>query len=85
MLRMVNHMVDSYLDLRRLLTRQLTTLQQQLLDPKSRFDDWQVLLDSRNTLHMLEDVCEDQRSAVQEWIDALDEWPDDADAGAART
>ena len=74
MLRMVNHMVDSYLDLRRLLTRQLGYLQQQLLDPKSRFDDWKILLDSRNTLHMLEDTCEDQRSAVQEWIDALDEW-----------
>jgi magnesium transporter len=47
----------------------------ELLDPKSRFDDWQVLLDSRNALHLLEDTCEDQRSAVQEWIDALDEWP----------
>ncbi len=78
MLRMVNHMVDSYLDLRRLLTRQLGYLQQELLDPKSRFDDWGVLLDSRNALHMLEDICEDQRSAVQEWIDALDEWPDAA-------
>ncbi|MBL8328249.1 MAG: magnesium transporter CorA family protein [Rubrivivax sp.] len=75
MLRMVNHMVDSYLDLRRLLTRQLSTLQRELLDPKSRFNDWQVLLDSRNALHELEDTCEDQRSAVQEWLDALDEWP----------
>jgi magnesium transporter len=84
MLRMVNHMVDSYLDLRRLLTRQLGYLQQQLLDPKSRFDDWKILLDSRNTLHMLEDTCEDQRSAVQEWIDALDEWPDEAEPGARR-
>ncbi len=84
MLRMVNHMVDSYLDLRRLLTRQLGNLQQQLLDPKSRFDDWHILLESRNTLHMLEDTCEDQRSAVQEWIDALDEWPDEADAHARR-
>jgi Mg2+ and Co2+ transporter CorA len=80
MLRMVNHMVDSYLDLRRLLTRQLGYLQQQLLDPKSHFSDWQILLDSRNTLHQLEDICEDQRAAVQEWIDALDDWPDDDDA-----
>ena len=75
MLRMVNHMVDGYLDLRRLLTRQLGALQQQLLDPKNRFADWQVLLDSRNTLHTLEDICEDQRSALQEWIDALEDWP----------
>jgi magnesium transporter len=84
MLRMVNHMVDSYLDLRRLLTRQLGYLQQELLDPKSRFDDWQILLDSRNSLHLLEDTCEDQRSAVQEWIDAMDEWPEAADAVARR-
>jgi Mg2+ and Co2+ transporter CorA len=84
MLRMVNHMVDSYLDLRRLLTRQLGTLQAQLLDPRSRFDDWQILLESRNSLHLLEDTCEDQHTAVQEWIDALDEWPDEADLQARR-
>ena len=84
MLRMVNHMVDSYLDLRRLLTRQLGTLQAQLLDPRSRFNDWQILLESRNTLHMLEDTCEDQRSAVQEWIDAIDEWPEEIDVSARR-
>jgi magnesium transporter len=84
MLRMVNHMVDSYLELRRLLTRQLSTLQTSLLNPKSRFDDWQVLLASRDTLHVLEDTCEDQRSAMQEWIDALEEWPPETDASAAR-
>ncbi len=84
MLRMVNHMVDSYLDLRRLLTRQLGYLQQELLDPKSRFRDWSVLLESRNALHLLEDTCEDQRSAVQEWIDGLDEWPEEHDAQARR-
>jgi len=84
MLRMVNHMVDSYLDLRRQLTRRLDELQSELLDPKNRFHDWPVLLESRNTLHMLEDTCEDQRAAVQEWIDALDEWPDVADAAGRR-
>jgi len=84
MLRMVNHMVDSYLELRRLLTRQLGSLQSELLDPKSRFGDWKLLLDARNILHMLEDTCEDQRSAMQEWIDALDEWPTEGVAGAQR-
>jgi magnesium transporter len=84
MLRMVNHMVDSYLDLRRLLTKQLGTLQSELLDPRSQFADWQILLESRNALHLLEDTCEDQRSAVQEWIDALDEWPDEPDAHGRR-
>ena len=76
MVRMVNHMVDSYLELRRLLTRQLTYLQQELFSPRSRYDTWQVLLESRNTLHLLEDTCEDQRSAIVEWIDAMDEWPE---------
>ncbi|MBL8288444.1 MAG: magnesium transporter CorA family protein [Rubrivivax sp.] len=75
MLRMANYIVDSYLELRRLLSRQLGTLQQQLLDPRQRFADWPMLLESRNALHLLEDTCEDQRAAVQEWIDALDEWP----------
>ncbi len=84
MLRMVNHMVDGYLDLRRLLTRQLGALQTELLNPKSRFHDWPVLLESRNTLHLLEETCEDQRAAVQEWIDALDEWPDATGAAARR-
>lgn len=75
MLRMVNHMVDSYLDLRRLLSRQLATQQQELFSRKARRVNWQAMLASRNTLHHLEDICEDQRSAVQEWIDALAEWP----------
>ncbi|MED5620345.1 magnesium transporter CorA family protein [Ideonella sp. BN130291] len=84
MLRMVNHIVDSYLDLRRRLTRQLGEMQSSLLDPKNRVHDWQVLLDARNVLHVLEDTCEDQRSAVQEWIDAADEWPPVGDAQAMR-
>jgi magnesium transporter len=84
MLRMVNHMVDSYLELRRLLTRHFSTLQAELLNPRSRFADWQVILSSREALHLLEDTCEDQRSAVQEWIDALDEWPAETEADARR-
>ena len=81
MLRMVNHMVDSYLELRRLLTRQFTHLQSELFRPSGGFRSWQLLLESRNALHLLEDTCEDQRSALVEWIDALEEWPvDDAPA-----
>lgn len=84
MLRMVNHMVDRYLDLRRLLTRQFGHLQQEMFNPRSNFNHWQLLLESRNAMHLLEDICEDQRSAVVEWIDALDEWPDEADPAAQR-
>ena len=84
MLRMVNHMVDRYLDLRRLLTRQFGHLQQELFKPRSHFTNWQLLLESRNAMHLLEDICEDQRSAIVEWIDALDEWPDEPDPAARR-
>ena len=82
MLRMVNHMVDSYLELRRLLTKHLDLLQQSLFGPRSDPGGWQMLLASRNALHVLEDICEDQRAAIVEWIDALDEWPP-PDGGAA--
>jgi len=84
MLRIVNHMVDGYLDLRRLLTRQLGYLQQELLSSRRGFDNWQALLESRNALHQLEDTCEDQRSAIQEWIDTMDEWPVESDPAAQR-
>jgi len=84
MLRMANHMVDSYLDLRRALTRQFGVLQKLLLDQHSHFDNWPLLLNSREALHRVEDTCEDQRSAVQEWIDALDEWPVSADLAVQR-
>ena len=84
MLRIVNHMVDSYLDLRRLLTRQFAYLQQELLSNRQQFKHWQALLEARNTLHMLEDTCEDQSAAVQEWIDALEDWPSPSDAQAQR-
>ncbi len=84
MLRMINHMVDGYLDLRRQLTRQLGDLEHQLLDPKTRFNDWQVLLDSRKGLHLIEEMCEDQSAAVQEWIDATDELPQPAQPEAQR-
>ena len=84
MLRMVNHMVDGYLDLRRVLTRHLGALQQQLLDPRSRFSDWSALLASRNAMQALEDTCEDQRAALQEWLDVLAQWPAAAEAAGQR-
>ncbi len=83
-LRMVNFMVDSYLELRRLLTKQLDMLQQELFGPSPGATGWKLLLDSRNGLHVLEDICEDQQAAITEWIDALDELPPDGDAAVLR-
>ncbi|MDP2742915.1 MAG: magnesium transporter CorA family protein, partial [Hydrogenophaga sp.] len=74
MLRIVNQMVDGYLELRRELTRQLDHWQAELLHPKTRFNNWNSLLDARISLHQLDEICEDQRSAMQDWIESLEEW-----------
>ncbi len=73
MLRIVDSMVDGYLELRRRLTGQLDRWQSALLDPRSRFSNWQALLDGRNTLHQLQEMCEDQRNALAEWLQTLNE------------
>lgn len=74
MLRLVNQMVDGYLDLRRELSRQLDHWQTELLRPRARYVNWSSLLDARLSLHALDEICEDQRTAVQDWIDALETW-----------
>jgi Mg2+ and Co2+ transporter CorA len=76
MLRIVNQMVDGYLELRRELTFQLEHWQTELLNPKTRFNNWASLLQARLSLHHLDEICEDQHSAVQDWIEALKTWPD---------
>jgi Mg2+ and Co2+ transporter CorA len=75
MLRVISLMVDSYLNLRRELTRQLDHWQTELLNPKGRFNNWHALLDARLALHYLDEICEDQRSSIQDWIDALNALP----------
>ena len=74
-LRMINTMVDSYLDVRRELTQQLDHWQEALLKTTSQFTDWSTLLMARNQLHMLEDLCDEQHDAMQEWLDSLREQP----------
>ncbi|MEG0150866.1 MAG: magnesium transporter CorA family protein [Comamonas sp.] len=75
MLRMVNTMVDGYLDLRRSLTRQIDHWQLALLRPNKRFTSWNSVLDVRLALHQLDEICEDQRASVQDWTEALEGWP----------
>jgi len=76
MLRIVNQMVDSYLALRRELTHQLDHWQAELLNPKTRFNNWSTLMDARLALHHLDEICEEQRSSIQDWIEAVKTWPD---------
>lgn len=73
MLRMINMMVDSYLDLRKDLSTQLDHWQTELLNPRSHFTNWSALMAARNELHTLEDLCEEQHDAMQEWLDTMRE------------
>ena len=75
MLRMINMMVDSYLDLRKVLNAELDQWQQALLAARSRGADWGALMMARNALHTLEDLCEEQNDAMQEWLDEQQEQP----------
>ena len=87
-LRMVNAMVDSYLDVRKELTTQLEHWQAELLKPDSRFINWGSLMGARSQLHVLEDLCDEQHDAMQEWLDSLREQPMSsfaADAQLAQT
>lgn len=83
MLRIVNHMVDGYLALRHELTRQLDHWQSALLKPGARFTNWNSVLDARLGLHQLDEICEDQHAALQDWIDSIETWPE-GDTPAAK-
>jgi magnesium transporter len=69
MLRLLNAMVDQYLDLRQPLTSQIDRWQRALLNPRKPFKDWMALLDARIELHKLDRLCEEQHDALQELRD----------------
>lgn len=69
MLRLLNAMVDQYLELRQPLTQQLDRWQHALLDPRKPFKNWLALLDSRIELRKLDHLCEEQHDALQELRD----------------
>jgi magnesium transporter len=78
MLRMINVMVDSYLELRKQLSAEMDTWQRELLRPASKQANWNSLLVARSELHKLEDLCEEQNDAMQEWLDTAREQPPSA-------
>ncbi len=69
MLRLLNAMVDQYLDLRQPLTAQIDRWQRALLNPRRPFNDWTALLDARIELRKLDLLCEEQHDALQELRD----------------
>jgi Mg2+ and Co2+ transporter CorA len=71
MLRLLNAMVDQYLELRQPLTQQLDRWQQALLNPRRPFNNWMALLEARMELRRLDNLCEEQHDALQELRDHL--------------
>jgi magnesium transporter len=71
MLRILNILVDSYLDLRAPLAQQLDSWQRELLDPSRPFHDWSSLLEARIEIRKLEQLSEEQYDALQEFRDSL--------------
>jgi magnesium transporter len=69
MLRLLNGMVDRYLELRQPLTEQLERWQRRLLDSRRNFHEWYELLEARSEMRKLEQLCEEQLDSLQGWID----------------
>lgn len=69
MLRLLNAMVDQYLDLRQPLSLQIDRWQRALLNTQRPFNDWMALLDARIELRKLDHLCEEQHDALQELRD----------------
>ena len=74
-LRTLHTMVHSYLDLRKDLATALENAQAELLKPDPRQDTWSAMMHARRRLHALQDLCEEQQDAMQEWLDTLRELP----------
>ena len=69
MLRMLNVMVDRYLELREPLSDRLDRWQRDLLDPRRPFWNWGALLEARMELRKLENLSEGQYDALTELRD----------------
>jgi magnesium transporter len=83
MLRLLNAMVDQYLEMRQPLTMQIDRWQRALLSPRRPFNDWNALLDARIELRKLDLLCEEQHDALQELRDHfVDTWQGSEDSRA---
>ena len=83
MLRLINALVDDYLNLRKVLGLRLQHWQGQLLRPNTPFAAWSALLAERAYFNDLASICEDQHDTMQEWLDGLLEQDADTQAETA--
>lgn len=70
-LRLLNSMVDGYLDLRLPLTRRVEFWQTELLQGHRRFRKWNQLLQENLAFQQVENLCEEQIEALQELRDEI--------------
>lgn len=70
-LRLLNTMVDGYLDLRVPLTARVEYWQQQLLQGHRRFTQWNQLLQENMAFQQVENICEEQIETLQELRDEI--------------
>lgn len=68
-LRILNVVIDRYLDLRAPLTERIELWQTELLQGSHRFNHWPQLLKENLNLQQLENLCEEQQDALQELRD----------------
>lgn len=75
-LRLLNSMIDGYLDLRVPLTRRVEFWQRELLQGHRRFTKWHQLLQENMAFQQVENLCEEQIEALQELRDEIvDNYP----------
>lgn len=70
-LRLLNGMIDGYLDLRVPLTRRVEYWQQELLQGHRRFTKWHQLLQENMAFQQIESLCEEQVETLQELRDEI--------------
>jgi Mg2+ and Co2+ transporter CorA len=70
-LRLLNSIVDGYLDLRVPLTRRVEFWQQELLQGRRRFSKWNQLLQENMVFQQVENLCEEQIDVLQELRDEI--------------
>ncbi|RZF53134.1 magnesium transporter [Acinetobacter halotolerans] len=70
-LRLLNSMIDGYLNLRTPLTRRVEHWQQQLLQGNRRFKQWHQLFHEDMAFQQIENLCEEQIETLQEFRDEL--------------
>lgn len=70
-LRLLNNMIDGYLDLRNPLSRRVEFWQQELLQGNRRFAKWHQLFQENMVFQQIENLCEEQIDALQELRDEI--------------